>query len=159
MRHVLHRLVLLSGLGLLLVACASGPVRRISEPSAQIQQLTVQPDGRWAVELRLHNFSSIPMRFDTLRLAVTVGNEPAGDLAAAPALTVGPESADVVTLAVQPTVAAKIVVADALAGRRDVPYALAGDIIATPDEGSARTYRLDRRSSLSPAPGLPGVLR
>ncbi|GAB2522087.1 LEA/WHy family protein [Lysobacter humi (ex Lee et al. 2017)] len=159
MRHVLHRLVVLSGLALLLAACASGPVRRVSEPSAQIQQLTVRADGRWDVALRLDNFSSIPMRFDRVALALTIAGESAGDVGAAPAVGIGPEAADVVNLVLQPSAGAKLAVADALATRRDVPYVLTGEIVATPDEGRARTFRIDRRNSLSPAPGLPGVLR
>lgn len=159
MRHVLHRLVVLAGLAVLLAACASGPVRRVSEPSAQIQQLTVRADGRWDVALRLDNFSSIPMRFDRVALALTVGGEPAGDLAATPGVGIGPEAADVVTLVLQPSAGAKLAVADALAARRDVSYVLVGEIVATPDEGRLRTFRIDRRNSLSPAPGLPGVLR
>lgn len=159
MRHLLHRLVALSGLALLLAACASGPVRRVSEPSAEIQQLTVRADGRWDVALRLDNFSSIPMRFDRVTLALAVAGEPAGDIAASPGVGIGPEAADVVTLVLQPSTGAKLAVADALAARRDVPYVLTGEILATPDEGKARTFRIDRRNSLSPAPGLPGVLR
>ena len=37
----------------LLAGCSSGPVRRVSEPSALIQQLTVRADGRWSVDLRI----------------------------------------------------------------------------------------------------------
>ena len=36
-----------------LAACAGGPVRRVSEPAAAIQQLTVQADGHWTVALRI----------------------------------------------------------------------------------------------------------
>src|SRR5690606_8819413 len=88
----------------LLASCASGPVRRVSEPAARIQQLTVQADGRWDVELRLQNFSSIPtsvqadgrwdvelrlqnfssipMRFDVVELQLGVAGQDAGTLAA-----------------------------------------------------------------------------
>jgi hypothetical protein len=147
-------------LGLLatLAACG-GPVRRVSEPTAQIQQLTVRADGRWDVDLRLQNYSSIPMRFDRVRLAMTLGGEAAGELSATPALTIGPESADVVAVAVSPGAAARIAVADALAGGRSVPYTLTGDIAATPENGSSRSFEVKRQSALSPAPGLPGVLR
>lgn len=152
------RMFMSIGLATWLVACG-GPIRRVSEPTAQIQQLTVRADGRWDVDLRLQNYSSIPMRFDRVRLAMTLGGEAAGDLSASPAVTIGPESADVVSLQVNPGASAKIVVADALASGRSVPYALAGDISATPDKGSSRSFEVKRQSALSPAPGLPGVLR
>lgn len=143
----------------LLAACGTGPVRRVSEPAAQIQQLTVRADGGWDVQLRLQNYSSIPMRFDSVRLALTTAGQPAGDLHATPALTVGPESADVIDTRLQPSAAAKLALAEALAGRRSVAYSITGTIAATPDQGGQRTFTVRRDSELSPAPGLPGVLR
>lgn len=144
---------------LLLAGCASGPVRRVSEPSARIQQLAVRADGSWSAEVRIENFSSVPMRFDALDLALSIGEHAAGRLAAQPALSIGPESADVVTVAIKPQVAAKLAVADALAAGRSVTYTLKGTLDATPDEGKRRSFAFDRTSALSPAPGLPGVLR
>ena len=88
---------------LLLAACSSGPVRRVSEPAVNIQQLTVRADGSWSVDLRIDNFSSVPMRFDRVVLAMTVGGESAGTLQGQPALTIGPESADVATLTLAPS--------------------------------------------------------
>ena len=56
---------------LVLAACGgNGPVRRISEPAASIQQLTVRADGSWSVDLRINNYSTVPMRFDAASLAV-----------------------------------------------------------------------------------------
>jgi hypothetical protein len=144
---------------LCLAGCTSGPVRRVSEPAARIQQLTVQADGSWSAQLRIENFSSIPMRFDALDLAIAVADQPAGRFAAQPAITIGPESADVITAELNPAAAAKLAVADALAARRSVDYTLEGTLRATPDEARERTFEIERRSSLSPAPGLPGVLR
>ena len=143
----------------LLAACASGPVRRVSEPSARIQQLTVLADGSWSVEFRIENFSSIPMRFDSLDIDVQLDGHEAGTLRASPALTVGPESADVTSLQLQPSTAAKLAVADALAGRGSIGYSLEGSVTATPDEERQREFEIERSSALSPAPGLPGVLR
>jgi hypothetical protein len=142
-----------------LAGCAGGPVRRVSEPAARIQQLTVQADGSWSAELRIENFSSIAVRFDALDFALSIGGESAGRLQVQPAITIGPESADVVTATLNPAVAAKLAVADALAARRSLDYMLEGSVRATPDNARERTFRIDRRSALSPAPGLPGVLR
>jgi len=143
----------------LLAGCASGPVRRVSEPSAQIQQLTVRADGRWSVDLRIENFSSIPMRFDSVDLALSFGDNQAGHITAQPAISIGPESADVVTTVFTPQAAAKLAVADALAGGRSIAYTLEGNVVATPDERRQRTFEVKRTSQLNPAPGLPGVLR
>ena len=144
---------------LMLAGCGSGPVRRVSEPSVRIQQLTVLANGGWSADLRIENFSSIPMRFDTLDLALVVAGNAAGALQAQPALSVGPESADIFVVTLQPAAAAKLAVADALGGGRSVAYTLKGSIAATPDEARQRTFQIERSSALSPAPGLPGVLR
>ncbi len=145
---------------LLLAGCSSGPVRRVSEPAARLQQLTVRADGSWSLDVRIENFSSIPMRFDSLDLALEVAPAAAaGQVRATPALSIGPESADVITVTLTPQAAAKIAVADALASNRTVSYSLRGRIDATPDEGKSRSFDVERSSVLSPAPGLPGVLR
>ena len=143
-----------------LLAACGGPVKRVSEPAASIQQLTVRADGRWSVDVRIDNFSSVPMRFDAVSLGLTIASETAGTLQGQPGLTIGPESADVATLALAPTPAARIVIADALASRRSVAYALKGRLDAAATEGGKpRSYAIERSSALSPVPGLPGVLR
>jgi hypothetical protein len=143
-----------------LAACGGGgAVKRVSDPAAGIQQLTVRADGQWSVDVRLDNFSSVPMRFDSVSLAITIGGESAGTLTGSPALGIGPESADIATLTMSPSSAAKIAVADALANRRSIAYALDGSLVATPEDGKPRTFEIERENSLNPAPGLPGVLR
>lgn len=144
---------------LVMAACASGPPRRVSEPAASIQQLTVQADGTWAVQLRLQNYSSVPMQFGTIDLEITVAEAPAGRLAANAGIGIGPESADVVTLTHAPTSAARIAVADRLGGGRGFSYVLKGTLRAAPEDGRERTFDIERSSALSPVPGLPGVLR
>lgn len=144
---------------LALAACSGGPVKRVSEPAASIQQLTVGNDGNWDVELRLRNYSSMPMRFDAVSLAMKVGDEAAGTLSTQPGVSIGPESADVVKVRLQPSSAARIVVADSLAGGRSLFYELEGTISATPEEKKQRSFDVESRNSLNQAPGLPGVLR
>jgi hypothetical protein len=147
-------------LPLLIGACgSSGPVRRVSEPSANIQQLSVRADGSWSVDLRIDNFSSVPMRFDGISLAMTIAGEQAGTLQGRPALSIGPETADVATLAVFNKAGAKIAIADALARGRSIDYHLQGSLVAAPENGGARTYQVKRDNALSPVPGLAGVLR
>lgn len=144
---------------LLLVACSTGPVRRVSDPAAGIQQLSVRADGSWTVDVRLHNYSSVSMQFDRVELALTIAGQPAGTLQAAPALRVGPESADVVSITHVPAATARMALTDALAGNRAVDYTVTGSVQATPEAGSQRSFEVKRDSRLSPVPGLPGVLR
>jgi len=150
----------LAAVALIALASCTGNARRISPPSAAIQQLTVQANGDWMVELRLHNFSSVSMRFDTVRLEVEVDEHAAGTLQATPGISIGPTSADVVKVTMKPDGMGRIAVADALASRRSLSYRLKGNVSATPDEASKpRDFEVDDRSSLNPAPGLDGVLR
>lgn len=159
MKSILLKLSLAACALLVLVACGSSP-RRVSPPSTAIQQLTVQANGDWVVELRLHNYSSVSMRFDNVRLEVSVDEHAAGTLQTAPAISIGPTSADVVRVTMTPEAMARMAVADALAGRRTLSYRLQGTVTATPDEASkSREFQVDDRSSLNPAPGLEGVLR
>ncbi|KQN98302.1 MAG: LEA type 2 family protein [Stenotrophomonas nitritireducens] len=151
--------VLTAVLSLALASCGGGVVKRVSEPAAGIQQLTVGNDGNWDVELRLRNYSSMPMRFDDVSLKMKVGDETAGTLVAAPGLSIGPESADVVKIRLQPASPARIVMADALAGGRSLFYELEGTVKATPEEKKQRSFEVNSRNSLNQAPGLPGVLR
>ena len=151
--------VLTAVLSLTLAACGGGMVKRVSEPAAGIQQLTVANDGSWDVELRLRNYSSMPMRFDDVSLKMKVGDEAAGTLNTPPGLSIGPESADVIKVRLQPASPARIVVADALAGGRSLFYELEGTVKATPEEKKQRSFDLTSRNSLNQAPGLPGVLR
>ena len=150
---------LITVLALTLAACSGGPVKRVSEPAASIQQLTVGNDGNWDVELRLRNYSSMPMRFDSVSLAMKVGDETAGTLSTQPGVSIGPESADVVKVRLQPSSSARIVVADSLAGGRALFYELDGTISVTPEEKKQRSFDVKSRNSLNQAPGLPGVLR
>lgn len=147
-------------LAALLAGCGGGGlVRRVSEPSARLQQLTVGADGQWTAQLRIENFSSIPMRFESVDLALDIGDYPAGRLSLSPGITIGPESADVVEATLTPAGEARLAIADALAGGRSAAYTLEGTIGAIPDEGRLRRFEIERSSMLSPAPGLPGVLR
>ena len=154
------RVWLAAGAALLLLAgCASGPVRRVSEPAVGIQQLTVGVDGSWTVEVRINNFSSIPMRFDALDLKLGVGGQDAGALSAQPALDIGPESADVVSVQLKPQAMARLQVADALASGQGIAYSLSGKVRATPEKAKARDFGVKRDSRLSPVPGIAGALR
>ena len=144
---------------LLLAGCASGPVRRVSEPAVGIQQLTVAANGNWTVEVRINNFSSIPMRFDAIDLKLGLGGQDAGGVSAQPGLDIGPESADVVSVQLMPQAMARLQVADALASGQGVAYSLSGTVRATPEKAKQRSFDVKRESSLSPVPGIPGALR
>ena len=140
----------------LLVACSSAPRKQINPPRASIQELAVQPDGQWRLTVRLQNFSNVVTSFQSVDAKLTVLDQAAGAMTLSPAISVGPESADVVSAAIRPTLAAKLIVASALSSGQPVRYALSGTIITGDPKGS---YDFSFESTLNPAPGLNGVLR
>ena len=151
-------LALLAGTAVALTACNTN-VKRVSPPAASVQQLTVGANGNWTLALRLQNFSSMPMTFDSVELQMQVGDQDAGKLQLQPALSIGGVSADVVNVELKPSSGARLVMADALAGNRTLGYSLKGTVAATPQEKKQRSFEIDSRSTLNQAPGLPGVLR
>ena len=154
------RFAWIAALLLLLAGCGSGgPVRRISEPAASLQQVSVRADGRWDVQVRLDNFSSVPMRFSAATIQVALDNGAAATVQAQPQITIGPESADVFTATVTPLAEGRARIATALADGRSLAYTLAGTLEAGPEDGGPRTYTIKRTSALTPVPGLPGMLR
>ncbi len=94
-----------------------------------------------------------------MRLAVTLGDQDAGTLEATPQFSIGPESPDVYQATLQPTSAARMLVADALATRRSLAYTLEGSVQASPEDARSRSFEVKARSTLTPIPGLDGVLR
>ena len=154
LRHALTAAVILA-----LAACGSGPVKRVSEPAAGIQQLTVRADGRWDVVVRLDNFSSVPMRFSDANLDIAFDNGAAAKLKAQPGISIGPESADVFTATLTPLPEGRARLATALADGQGLNYTLGGTVGAGPEDAKSRNYKIERKSALAPVPGLPGVLR
>ena len=155
-----RRVAWIAAVALLLAGCGTGgPVRRISEPAASIQQLTVRADGSWEVQVRLNNFSSVPMRFAATNIQVAFDNGAAATVQAQPQIVIGPESADVVTSVASPLPAGRARIATALADGRSLTYTLGGSVDAGPEDGQTRTYKIKLSSALTPVPGLPGVLR
>jgi hypothetical protein len=141
----------------LLAACGGGGVReQINPPRASIQQLAVQADGQWKLSVRLQNFSNVPTAFQSVTAKLVVGGQDAGSFSLAPAMTIGPESADVVSATLRPALGAKLVVASALSSGQSVRYMVSGKIATSKPVGN---HDFSFESTLNPAPGLNGVLR
>lgn len=140
----------------LLAACAGGPPKRIFPPQASLQELRVQPDGRWAASIRIQNFSTVPMQFSNLDATLLINGGEATRFTINPGLSVGPGSNELVSHVFQPSDAARAAVDAALAKRGSVRYALTGRI-ATSEPKTDHPF--DYQSGLNPVPGLAGVLR
>ena len=140
----------------LLAGCASGPPKRVFPPQATVQEVRVQPDGKWAVQIRLQNFSTVPMRFSRLEATLSVNGEQATRISIDPGLSVGPGSNELVQHVFAPAAGPKAAVDQALANRRAVRYQLTGRIASSEP---ATDHPFDYQSALDPVPGLTGILR
>ena len=134
--------------GIALGACSSGPPRRMHPSTASIQQLSIQPDGSWRLELRLQNFSTFPMRYAGVQAKLTVAAQEVGMLDATTDIEILANSGDVVE--------ARLPRGPVLAPDHDFAYRLEGTIrTSDPDE----TFKFERASRLSPVPGIPNTWR
>ncbi|MEZ5460737.1 hypothetical protein [Dokdonella sp.] len=145
----LHALLLVGIASLVLVACGSGPVKRVSPPTASIQELTIQPDGSWNLKIRVQNFSNVPMTFSAISAGLEVNGIAAGRVDRALALDVPGESADIFSATLSPTATVR-------PGDTDLAYRLHGNIESSEPAGK---FNFERKSRLSPTPGLPGTWR
>ena len=151
------RIVFALAFSALIAGCSGGAVRKqINPPRASIQQLAVQADGQWQLSVRLQNFSNVATTFQSVTAKLVVADQEAGSFALSPAMSIGPESADVVTATLRPALGAKLVVASALASGQSLRYVLSGKIATSEPKGS---YDFTFDSTLNPAPGLNGVMR
>ena len=144
---------------LLLPACGGGGggvKKQINPPRANIQQLTVLPNGQWKLVLRLQNFSNRPAEFGAVDGNLKFGGQDAGGFAATAGISIGPESADTVETTMTPSVGAKLAVASALSASQSIRYEITGRI-GTSQRSAPYDFKYE--SSLNPAPGLPGVMR
>lgn len=140
----------------LVVGCASGPPKRIFPPQASLQELRVQADGQWLAQVRIQNYSTVPMRFSRLEATLSVNGQEATRISIDPGLSVGPGSNELVQHVFTPAAGPKAAVDQALANRRAVRYQLTGRIASSEP---ATDHPFDYQSALDPVPGLTGVLR
>jgi hypothetical protein len=149
------RVALLALSALLLVACSSGPVKRVFPPEARVQEIQLQGD-RAKVLLRVQSFSTVPSEVEAYALTLEFAGAVATRLDGETATTVLPQAAE--TLAIETTLdAASLERAKAaLANGTALRYRLHGTITVEPN---GRAYPIDYSSALSRAPGLDGVLR
>jgi len=155
-RHAAFLLSILV-LALSLAACSSGPRKRIFPPTASIQELHVTAEGQWRVQLRIQSFSNVPHTVSALSARLRVGGMEAATVQLAPALTIGPQSAEVEDLILTPSPDAAARVNEALAAGRSVTYALSGTLTSTAPDKRRDDFTFE--GQLWPQPGLPGVLR
>jgi hypothetical protein len=133
----------------LLAACGSGPVKRVSPPTASIQELAVRADGSWHLLIRVQNFSNISMTFSGIDAELEIADQAAGSIRLPLNLDIPGESADVFETTMTPASGLR-----PAAG--DFAYRLHGTLSSSEPTGE---FKFERKSRLSPAPGLPDTWR
>ena len=155
MRFLRPALLALASL-VLLAGCASGPPKRVFPPQVTVQELRLQTDGQCTANLRIQNFSTVPMRFSRLQATLQIGGHDATTIDLDPGVSVGPGSNELVPVTFAPAAGAKAGVDAAMAAGRGVRYSIDGSISSS-DPGSDDEFHY--QSALDPVPGLAGVLR
>ena len=130
-----------------LAGCGSGPVKRVNPPAVSIQQLSVEAGGQWRISLRIHNFSTVPVHFNSLKATLEVAGTEVGTIDIDPDVQIIGDSADVVDARL--AVSAKL-------PQSDFAYNLKGTITSDDPRGK---FDFDRDSRLSPVPGVPNTWR
>ena len=134
---------------ILLASCGSGPVKRVSPPTASVQELVVRTDGSWHLRIRLQNFSNVPMIFSNIDAELEVADQAVGSIKIPLKLDIPGESADVFDVDLTAN-------ANAQVPAGEFAYRLHGKIASSEPKGE---FKFERKSHLSPAPGLANTWR
>jgi len=146
----IFHLAVVAALVAVIAACGGGPVKRVSPPTASVQELVVQPDGQWTLTLRVQNFSSVPMTFATLDAKLQITGREVAAVSAALSIEIPRESAEIFTIVITPAPGST------LSAAHDFAYTLAGTISTSEPK---RSFPFERTSRLSPVPGLTNTWR
>jgi hypothetical protein len=141
---------------LFLAGCSSGPPVRLFPPELSLAELRFDAGGAVAV-LRLRSFSTVPMRLQQISGYLEFGNSALRvPVSLQPDLQIAATSVELLEVAFQPEPALRALLVAATAERRAVDYRIEADVASSEPQ---RRFEIEYRSSLAPAPGLPGVLR
>lgn len=141
---------------LLLNACSGEPAKRYFPPQASLQQLQRLPDGQWQAQIRVQNFSTGAVEFRNLSLKVQIQDQEWTAVSAAGSLKIGPNNAEIYTLAIPFGAATRQALTERLDKTQPIRYVLNGSVQSVDPN---KTYTLDYQGRLNPAPGLDGVFR
>lgn len=150
--------IALSGLTFALVAC-TGNGTRLQPPTAGIQQLTVQSNGRWNLVVRFQNYSyDVGMHVYAIDATLTLNGEPAGHVDFSPALDIPAMDADIGSITFRPDPAG-VDVLDTSKGNA-IAYELKGTLsVGKGTTGAAQPFKLQGRGYISPVPGVSNIWR
>lgn len=137
------------------VACSGAPRKRVFPPEVRVQELQRQTDASWFIVWRVSNFSNVPMQLASLDIELRLDNGAWKKISVPSTVTITANSVELLQTPLDTDAAFRSRL-DAMTPSDRLPYELRGK--ARFSEPSAR-FDLKYTSALSPAPGLPGVLR
>lgn len=140
----------------MLAGCGSVPKHPINPPSASIQQLDVQSDGSWKLQVRLENFSDMTVRYGAINASLIIEGRVAGNISLNPNLDIPGENADIVQTTMIPDTSAQQAFTDNAGKPGGASYVLRGTI-NIPKAG--KDFKFNYQSSLSPVPGIANEYR
>lgn len=153
---------ILSALLLALLAACSPPRKSMYPPTISVQQLKVQPDGKWHMRMRILNNSYGSMDFRALHITMTIDNQPATAIDATFQLAIPALSADVTDVTIRPSEEASHALA-AIADKGSsggLAYTLKGVASAIPEKSDKpRDFEIESHDWLSAVPGIPHTYR
>lgn len=152
----LSRLAVLAVVCVALAGCFSAPVHPINPPSASIQLLEVQPDGRWKVSIRLENFSDKTVHYSTLKANLRISGIDSGEISLQPEMDIPGLNADVVDTTLTPSSDLQKAFALDVKAPGGAAYEIKGTI-GIPLAG--KDFKFEHKSRLSPVPGIPNQYR
>ncbi|MBS0591538.1 MAG: hypothetical protein JSR65_12995 [Proteobacteria bacterium] len=153
----LLRLAALTAILISLAGCFGGGVKHpINPPNASIQLLTVQPDGRWKLSIRLENFSDKTVHYSTLKADLRISGMQAAQLDLKPEMDIPGLNADVFDTTIAPSVDLQKAFALDIKAPGGVAYELKGTI-RIPE--ADKDFKFEHKSRLSPVPGIPNQYR
>lgn len=143
-----------------LVAC--GQVRHVFPPAINIQQLNAPPQGDWTATLRLHNQSyDANVRFDQIRLDVTLGGVAVGSIQRDISIDVPERSSDIAEVTFTPDAAARDTLSHlkTAGDAKQLQYGIQGSATISDEGKHSKTFDIDHSGWLSPVPGVPHLYR
>lgn len=149
-------LVLVILLGVAACSGRGGPPKRINPPAASLQEIAVQADGSWLLQLRVQSYSTFGQVFHSIDLDLVLDGAPVGRLqpTATPREIPG-RAADVFRISLQPDpLAVRALERFAAAGSRSLVWTMTGSMTV-----DGRVYRNEFEGRLSPVPGLSDTYR
>lgn len=151
-----HGWVLIVLLALGLAACGSGPRVRVFPPELSIAE-TRYDDASGSIQLRMRSFSTVPVRVDRISGHVAFGTGALRvPITLSPNLQIAATSVELLEVRFNDHPELLELLRTATAERRAVSYRI--EALVETSEPRSR-FEVEYRSSLAPAPGLPGVLR